>query len=158
MLEPRFWGALLLLFCGVLSAARLGHIERMRLERAEGILSLLREIRTQISRFSRPVSKILASLDGELCTRCGFTPGATTLDAALENALVLLPDDEADMLRALVAALGNGYREEALATLDRAIDRLGALCTQFQVDCPRRARVAQLLPPALSGALVLMLI
>jgi hypothetical protein len=158
MRELRFLGAILLLISGFFCAVRLARMERIRMERTEGILSLLREIHVQISRFSLPVSRILASLDESLCTRCGFAPGTTALDAALENTLAFFPTEEADMLRALTASLGNGYRAEELAALERAIGRLEARCEQLRADLPRRTRAAQLLPLALSFALVLTLI
>ena len=158
MLDLRFPGAILLLCCGAICSLRLTAIEQLRLERAEGALALLREIRAQISRFSTPVSKILTSLDEELCARCGFTQGVSTLTEALANCLGLLPREQAEALQRLAASLGGAYRECELSALDGVIAPLARHCEQLRAELPRRRRVTQLLPLALSGALVLMLI
>lgn len=152
-------GAVLVLFCVLLWGVL--HIlqERAQRARAEGFLALLRYIRVQIDCFSMPVGDILASADAALLAACG----AKDVPPADFGALLSLGEGDLtpevyETLAAFDRELGTRLRDEQLRLCDRSITQLARLCEAARTDAPRREKLLLLLPPALAGIVILLLL
>ena len=69
-----------------------------------------------------------------------------------------MPEGFCDILAEFGRVLGEGYRDEQLRYCDDCIERLTPLCRQQAEELERRVKLAYLLPLALAGTLILMLI
>lgn len=136
----------------------LARFEVLRARQSRGFAELVRHIRAQIERFGTPCPQILTDLDAVLRRNCGLPQHAGDLDALLADTPFLLPDEGASLLLAFAKELGRSYREEQLRCCDYYLAKLTPLCDSICKESERRVRLCFLLPIALSGALVLMLI
>ena len=133
--------------------------ERAQRARAEGFFALLCYMRVQIDCFSMPVGDILASADAAMLAACGADDAPP---ADFGELLALggreLPPAVHGVLSAFARELGTTYRAEQLRLLDRHIKALEGLCEGARADAPRREKLLLLLPPALVGILILLLL
>ena len=144
--------------CGVFAGGCLAAFERRRVAQAEGFLSLLRLVRLQIDCFSMPVSRILSECDPELLVACGVTEPPRDFRALLASAKLYLSEEMCRLLEDFAARLGASYREEQLRCCDYYLARLSPYCDTLRGELSGRERMAMILPPALSVALILLLI
>ena len=133
--------------------------ERAQRARAEGFLSLLRHIRVQIDCFSMPIGAILAGADKALLAACGVRDRSPADFGVLlaASAEALSPAAYAT-LSAFERELGVHLRAEQLRLCDRHLKELEGLCDRARADASRREGLLLLLPPALAGILVLLLL
>lgn len=155
----KFVGIALILCCGVLSGLAFVAFERRRCRQAEGFLSLLRYIRSQIDCFSAPVCQILASCDACILTDCGTQASdLPDFDALLHGTRLYVPEEMCRLLSDFGAQLGSSYREEQLRCCDYFLERLIPCCDLLRAELPKRERMALMLPIAISAMLVLLLL
>lgn len=151
-------GLFALFLCGALTGGLLVHFEQRKCRQAEGFLALVRHIRLQIDCFSLPVDRILSALDKGIKEDCGLNGGEKSLPALLSATELFLPWEMHELLLRFSLDLGQGYREDQLRCCDYYLARLSPHCERIRAELPRKMRLWLLLPPALSGALALMLI
>ncbi|MBQ2757031.1 MAG: stage III sporulation protein AB [Clostridia bacterium] len=154
----KWLGVGLLLCCGVLGGLFFAAFEKRRVVQAEGFLRLLRAIRVQIDCFSLPVSQILASCDHALLRDVGACELPQSFPDLLKSTRLYLSPEICLLLLEFAGRLGTGYREEELRALDYYIARLAPYSEELRRELAKRERMAWLLPPALSVALVLLLL
>ena len=153
----RWLGAGVIFACGVFAGLFFAAYERKRVLQAEGFLSLLRVIRMEIDCFSMPVSRILAECDKALLAACGVVGTPKDFKALLGGTRLYLSEEICRLLADFAARLGGSYREEQLRSCEYYLARLAPYCDTLRADLPRRERMALILPPALSVALILLL-
>ena len=151
-------GLVLLFVCGLAAGYLLAAFEGRRCRQAEGFLALLRHIRLQIDCFSQPMGQILASVDGGVRRLCGTPRMAPDFPTLLQQTPLLLPEEACVLLRDFSNTLGSSYREEQLRCCDYYIARLVPLCERLRTELPKRLRLAWILPLAVAGALILLLL
>ena len=154
----KWLGAVSIFACGIFVGGCLSAFHRRRLAQAEGFLALLRLIRLQIDCFSMPVSRILAECDREILVACGTEAVPGDFKALLQSVHLYLPEEMCRLLEDFSARLGGSYREEELRCCDYYLARLTPSCDALRTELGSRERVALFLPPALSVALILLLI
>lgn len=154
----RWLGVGVILCCGIFSGLFFAAFERRRLEQAEGFLSLLRLIRLQIDCFSAPVSRILAQCDKSVLAACGITTPQTDFKALLLDTKLYLSEEMCRLLTDFAGRLGGSYREEQLRCCEYYLARLAPYCDALRAELPKHERMALFLPPALSVALILLLL
>ena len=154
----RWLGVGVILCCGIFSGLFFAAFERRRLEQAEGFLSLLRLIRLQIDCFSAPVSRILAQCDKSVLAACGITTSKTDFKALLLDTKLYLSEEMCRLLTDFAGRLGGSYREEQLRCCEYYLARLAPYCDTLRAELPKHERMALFLPPALSVALILLLL
>ncbi|MBQ9802266.1 MAG: hypothetical protein IJW51_04270 [Clostridia bacterium] len=154
----KWLGIGLILLCGIFAGVCFAAFERRRVAQAEGFLALLRLIRLQIDCFSMPVGHILAACDKEVLSACGATAVPADLGTMLATTRLYLSEDICRLLREFASRLGGSYREEELRCCDYYLARLAPYCDVLRADLARRERMALLLPPALSVAVILLLL
>ncbi|MBR2464041.1 MAG: stage III sporulation protein AB [Clostridia bacterium] len=154
----RWLGVGVILCCGIFSGLFFAAFERRRLEQAEGFLSLLRLIRLQIDCFSAPVSRILAECDKSVLAACGIASPKTDFKALLRDTKLYLSEEMCRLLTDFAGRLGGSYREEQLRCCEYYLARLAPYCDTLRAELPKRERMALFLPPALSVALILLLL
>lgn len=155
----KIFGVLLLLGCGMLSAALWVAFERRRCRQAQGFVALLRYVRMQVECFSLPVARILERCDGQILTDCGVEaelPG--DLSALLTGARLYLPEEFCRLLADFSGQLGGCYRAEQLRCCDYYLERMIPLCDRMRGELPKRERMALTLPMAVTAILLLMLL
>ena len=150
-------GLLLILACGILSGTFWARFERARCLQAEAFVDLIRNVRLQIECFGTPLHQILSSLDAELYRALGTPCAPTDFEELLAKTLLLVDRDFRKLLWDFAASLGTGYREEELRYCDYYLTRLAPLAQKTREEVERRTRLALILPPALSAALILLL-
>ena len=158
MLIFRWIGAVAIFACGVLIGTGLAAFERRRVAQAEGFLLLLRYIRLQIDCFSMPVARILSECDRDLLLACGVEHPPKDFKTLLGGTKLFLREDVCRLLEDFGACLGGSYREEQLRCCDYYLTRLCPYCDKLRAELQGRERMALFLPPALSVALILLLI
>ncbi len=151
-------GLVALFVSGTVTGVLLTGFERRRYRQAEGFVALVRHIRLQIDCFSLPVERILSTLDEGLRADCALPARAASFPALLQGTRLFLPPEMRDLLIGFSADLGASYREDQLRCCDYYLARLMPHCERIREELPRKMRLWLLLPPALSGALILMLI
>ena len=156
MLFTKGLGIAALLACGILGSAFWARFERARCLQAEGFVDLIRNIRLQIDCFGTPVSGILSSLDDKLYLALGAPRSPTDLEALLAGTLLLVDREYTKLLWDFAHSLGTGYREEELRYCDYYLARLVPLAQKTREELEKRIRLALILPPALSAALILL--
>jgi hypothetical protein len=154
----KWMGATAIFVCGVFVDGCLAAFHRRRLAQAEEFLALLRLIRLQIDCFSMPVSRILSECDREILLACGTEGVPRDLKALLASVKLYLPEEMCRLLEDFSVRLGGSYREEELRCCDYYLARLIPCCDALRGEQKGRERVASVLPPALSVALILLLI
>ncbi len=154
----RWLGAGVIFACGIFAGLFFAAYERRRVLQAEGFLSLLRVIRMQIDCFSMPVSRILAECDRTLLADCGVSGTPKDFKALLGSTRLYLSEEICRLLADFAGRLGASYREEQLRCCEYYLARLAPYCDTLRAEQPRRERMALILPPALSVALILLLI
>ena len=149
-------GLALLAACGVLGGVLLTRFERAKCLQTEAFVDLIRNVRLQIDCFSTPLGNILASLDDKLYAALG-APRAADLSTLLSQTVLLVDRDIAKYLWDFAAALGSGYREEELRYCDHYLALLTPLAQKARNELEKRIKLAFILPPSLSAALILLL-
>ena len=79
------------------------------------------------------------------------------MNELLEKTLLLVDTEYVELLRDFATSLGTGFREEELRYCDSFLARLVPLAQKTRADLEKRTRLALILPPALSAALILLL-
>jgi len=151
-------GAGVIFLCGIFAGLFFAAYERRRVRQAEGFLSLLRLIRLQIDCFSMPVSRILATCDPDVLAACGVSQPPRDFKTLLLETKLYLSEEICRLLSDFAGRLGGSYREEQLRCCDYYLARLAPYCDALRTEQYRRERMALILPPALSVALILLLI
>ena len=136
-------GALLLFGISLYAAMESGQSLRRRMLQGEGMLQLLRHIRTQISCFSTPLPEIYASFENPALSDAGFLRVLRQdgLAAALDACEVCLEESERRMLLSFAEELGNSYRTDQLALCDAYIDELAAVCERKKNELPKKSKL-----------------
>ena len=154
----KWLGVGVILCCGIFSGLFFAAFERRRLEQAEGFLSLLRLIRLQIDCFSMPVSRILSQCDKSVLSACGAAAPQSDFKALVRDTKLYLSEEMCRLLTDFAGRLGGSYREEQLRCCEYYLARLAPYCDTLRAELPKRERMALFLPPALSVALILLLL
>ena len=154
----RWLGAGVILLCGIFAGLFFAAYERRRVQQAEGFLSLLRVIRIEIDCFSMPVSRILAECDRDILIACGVSGVPRDFKALLAATRLYLSEEICRLLADFAGRLGGSYREEQLRCCEYYLARLAPYCDTLRANLPKHERMALILPPALSVALILLLI
>ena len=157
MLFAKGLGIALLAACGLLGGWQLAIFERRKCRQAEGFVTLVRNVRLQIDCFGTPVSGILGALDERIYAALGTPCVPKDLNELLEKTLLLVDTEYVELLHDFAASLGTGFREEELRYCDSFLARLVPLAQKTRADLEKRTRLALILPPALSAALILLL-
>ncbi len=137
----KIFGMIFVALSGLAAAASLRSSARERLSEAEGVLVLLRFIRSQIDCFAKPLPRILAEVQPELYRKCGYAGELPPkeLGELLENCAV--SDSEVrEILAGVCAELGRGYLREQLRTCDYYISLLERQCDALSASLPARRR------------------
>lgn len=154
----KWLGVGVILCCGIFAGVFFAAFERRRLAQAEGFLALLQTIRLHIDCFSMPVGRILRGCDRGVLLACGVTAPPVDFAALLKETRLYLSEEICRLLAELATRLGAGYREEQLRCCEYYIARLAPYCDRLRAELPKRERMALFLPPALSVALILLLL
>ena len=151
-------GGAALIAIGLLAAYLLAAFEVRRTEQAEGFLALLRHIRMHIDCFSAPIAQILSNVDPHTRKLCAVPDGVADFAELLQHTGLLFPLEIRTVLYEFSANLGKSYKEEQLRCCDYCIARLVPLCEKLREELPHRMKLAWLLPPAMTGTLLLLLL
>ena len=152
-------GALLIL----LSAGGWGAYEirrgRRRLKELEAACALVRYIRENIERLSRPLAQIYASREDPVLEEIGFLGPLRTagFGAAVREAGWHIFPAEREILAAFGEALGKGFREEQTALCRYTEDRLAESLEKAKGDLPGRERLWRSIPVLAALSLILLL-
>lgn len=134
----------------------LNKAEGARLEQTEGLIALIKFLRTQIDCFSMPVGEALSRCPREVLDRCVSVGGR--LSSAEELCEKLKTNDRQTrcIMEQLCRQIGRGYRAEQLALCDGICEQLeqrrGALAQQLPLKKKRNSTLC------VSGALVLVIL
>ena len=135
--------------------------EALRLRQMEECLSMLRQIRREISCYARPLPEICRSLDLPTLSDGGFNPRESIDDPAssfrrAKNAL-LLPREATELLCSFFEHAGSGFRDEEVGGCDYYIDLLSEMTREEREEGPNRVRVKSTLVLT-AGLLFLLLV
>ena len=120
--------------------------EALRLRQMDECLSMLRQIRREISCFARPLPEICRTLDLPTLSDGGFDPcesedgDPASVFQRAKNTL-LLPREASELLSAFFDHAGAGFRDEEVGGCDYYIDRLSELTREEREEGPNRVRV-----------------
>ena len=153
-------GSILLLGSSAAVGWQLARVEMDRVQHTEGLLLLLRHIRTGIVCYANPITDIYKDFQNPALERCGFLPCLRSggLLQALDACGNRLHVDGEDMrtLRSFAASVGRGFSRDQAAICDYTIAALERSLTHRQGEAPRRVRAAGAL--SVCGGLMLLLL
>ncbi len=150
-------GALLLAVSGTWGAYTMNQRAAHTLKQAEGWLSLLRFIRTQVDCFALPIPQILSRVDHARLLCCGYE--GQTPPRSLEELFLrcTIRDGEVERIaKSFVGEFGKGYREEQLRSCEYYCELLAARRDALAAQLPARRRVTSTL--WISGALAVVIL
>lgn len=129
--------------------------QRRQVEECEGVLLLLRHIRTQVSAYSLPRHEIYRTFSHASLEKCGFLPllREEGLGRALKADRLAMSEE---MLRPLVLfAEGEGgrLREEELIAVSLAVEGVEACLADAKSRLPERLRLSRTL--VLTGGMMI---
>lgn len=136
MLFCKLLGAAVLVAVGYRLSSLLCDAERQRLRGAEGALGFVRYIRSQISAYMLPMSKILADCDRDLLLSCGVDHREVSVESAprlFRNGIADAPT--AELVGDLLLALGRGDRSCDTELCDRCIVAVETRRNKLSADC-----------------------
>ncbi len=145
--------------CGISAASIVRTRGKARLEGLEGLIELLRFIRSQIECFAKPLPRILSEAPRELYVQCGYTGEGAPRDLKeiLENSDIC--DTEArEIFESASLELGRGYLREQLRCCDYYLDLLEQRRAALSEGLPAKAKAqgAVCIATAL-GAIIILL-
>ena len=154
-----FGAALILLSAGGWGAYEIRQ-GRRRLKELEAVCALLRYIRENIERFSRPLAQIYASWENPALAETGFLGllRSSGFAAAVREADWHIPAGEREILEQFGEELGKGFREEQTALCRYTEDRLAEALAAMRNDLPGRERLWRTIPLLAALSLILLLI
>ena len=123
--------------------------ETARVKQCEGLMLLVRHLRTRIGSFREPPDIALAAFQSEALEEMGFLPVAR--ERGLASAVRAfygappLPQEEWGMLATFAERLGASYTREALALCESTERALSQTLTRCREDAPARRRVGHAL-------------
>lgn len=156
----RMMGAALLLALSLYFCRSLARMEQGRVRQTEGILLLLRSLRTHIACFRTPTDEIYAAFENPALAEIGFL--ATLREAGLAEALsqhakqLYLDEEELKLLSSFAEELGKSYCDDQLALCDYAQAQMEAALARRRAEAPARTRATRSL--VLTGGLMLILV
>ena len=111
---------------GLLGAYFLNSDAKERVRRIDGLIALVRHIKTEIECFALPIPKILERCPRELLLSCGYCRGSSPANMQeLFEGTAVFDGSARTSLEALCQGLGRGYREEQLSlceSCERALE------------------------------------
>ncbi len=136
-------GALLLFGISLYAAMQSNAILRRRVSEGEGVLLLLRHIRTQICCFSAPLPEIYASFENRALSDAGFLEllRRDGLTAALTDGEIFLEESERRALFSFAEELGKSYRNDQLTLCDSYIAELEQGYERKKTELPRKSKL-----------------
>lgn len=144
----RACGAMLLLLSACTLGFAMRSAARRPLELLHRAMEILRFIRRRIELFNTPLDALFTDapqMQGQPLTR-------ETLDR-LTNAM----GEDGDALRAFLASLGRGYREETLRLCDYTLDALEERCQLRAAELPARLKLWFAVPILFALSLLVLL-
>lgn len=158
----KIFGSFLIFFSSAALSVSTQRRYNKSLAAGEWFLRLIRYIRTEITCFGKPLSKIFASFSEPMPGQTDLMPvlreqglGAF-LDLCRQKDLLFF--DVFTLLSSLSGELGHGYREEQIAVLRRYEEELSALLAARQAERPKKEKVTAALFLFGSGAVILLLL
>lgn len=152
-------GAALVVLGGAASAYILNSRAKGTLMHVEGMISLLRYIKTQIDCYSMPIEKILSSCNEEIFLKCGYSVGGKPkdLECFLSGCTSAEPAIYKSM-RGFADEFGKSYRAEQVKLCDRYIDEFSILKSDLSERLPIRRKLNSTLCLSGSAAIIILLI
>ncbi len=152
----RIFGAALVSFCGIYAAYIMNSRAKGALTQVEGLLELLRFLRSEIECFSLPIPKILSRCPTGILMQCGCQDRQPSTLSELFSMLELSDDAAAAAFEKFTSEIGRGYRDEQLTLCDYYIERLEERRRAIGAQLPSRRRVNSAL--CIAGALAIVII
>ncbi|MBO5416452.1 MAG: stage III sporulation protein AB [Clostridia bacterium] len=154
----RIAGALILSFSGFGAAFMINSRLSRTLRQTEGLIALLRFIRSQVECFALPAARIIAVCDDELLRSCGFEGGEPPSDfCALFESFSISDAEVAHLMRGFSASFGRCYREEQIKECDYYIDLLRDRRERLAETIPSKKKVNSTLCVSSAIALIILL-
>ncbi len=134
-------GALSVGISGIMAAKALRMGASARLSEVEGILELLRFIRSQIDCFAKPLPRILSEISTNTYARCGyFGDTAPTELSELFGSCDISDSQTREIFEGLCSELGRGYLREQLRCCDYYLSLLEQKKEALMSSLPSRMR------------------
>ena len=152
MLLFKLFGAFLTVFSGVMLSVTLNRRASLALRRAEGWARLIGQIKREIECFSLPASDILARVDGELLTLCGYCGKEAPRNmGALLSGTVFCDGETMRIARSFASEFGRCYREEQVERCAYFLSLMEERRRTLASEMPSRRRLNMTL--CMSGSL-----
>lgn len=152
-------GTLILVCSGAFAAHVLNTGAALALKQTEGVMALLRSIKTQIDCFALPIGDILRNLDQKTLDACGYrgTACPDQLDGFLENCEVY---DAAtfSVFAQFAREFGRNYREEEVRACEYYLALLEErrACLDAELPVKKKRNLTLCICAALALALLLL--
>ena len=150
-------GAALVVTGGIAAAYILNSRAKRMLGVTEGMILLLRYIKTQVGCYSMPIEKILSGYDNELFSECGYA--GEEKPKSLDALILGCPALEGRALQIMTEfsrSFGKNYRAEQVKLCESSIDELAGLRAELSEKLPMRRKLNSTL--CLSGAMAIVIL
>ena len=152
-----------ILMAGVMLRSLLCDRRRGRLLVCEELYRFLLHIRTRISCYLDPPSRLHIGFESLTLSECGFLggirAGKSLLDGLEASAIPdVLSEEELHAAREVLSTVGTGYMDEQLRLLDGGIDAFSSLLVKEREACARDVKLINTLSASLSVGIAIILI
>ena len=131
---------------------------RVRVAELRALVKLIRFIRENIERLSKPLGEIFAEYADPLLESSGFLPTARRegMERAAHSVRWHLSEEERAILYSFAAALGKGYREEQAELCRMTESRLSDAERELRESAPGRERLWRSIPVLMALSAILL--
>lgn len=120
-------GAIIIAVSGIIGSYVLNSAAKRTLEQIEGLISLVRHLRTEIECFCMPLPSALERCPREVLVKCGYTAnGIPKSVRELLDGCVICDGETQKVMLSFAGSVGKGYRDEQLGLCDYCIELLEA--------------------------------
>ncbi len=150
-------GVLLVVFGGAAMAYMLNLKAKKTLSCTDGMISLLRHIKTQVCCYAVPIEKILSECTDNIFSECGYANERKpkSLDELISGC-ALLDGRALKIMTEFSQSFGKNYREEQVKLCESSVDELCALRAEISDKLPIRKKLNSTL--CLSGAMAIVIL
>ena len=147
--------AAVMLSCA-LAVSHISSVEKIKINKTETFISLIKRIRHEISCHSTPVEKILSS-SKDILVSLGINKEITDFSQLISECEGICDNCE-KVLKGFSASLGKGYREEEIKTCDAALSELENIRKKLAESYPVKRKTTAAVCFAAGGALLIALL
>ena len=151
-------GSALVVIGGAAMAYNLNARAKRALSITEGLINLIRHVKTQVSCYATPIDKILSGCERSVFEACGYAKEATPQSIGeLIEGCPMLEGRALGVMNEFSRGFGKSYRADQVRLCESSIEELSALRSDISDKLPIRRKLNSTLCISSAMAIVILL-